>query len=871
MKNTLTKISRLQIKTVRWVRQITLCAACFFMAFFFSSTNAYAQSYLSDTSAATQASFPWIDISATGTTLALADDAVSAALNLGFTFNYGGTDFTQVRVLSNGMLQFATTATNFTNAALPLNGTGGEPNIDSAMLPLWDDMQPNNNGNFIRFQSMGAAPNRVFVVSWLAVPYYCSNTSGTNCNASNQTIATTATFQAQIYEQGKFVYRYGVVDGSGGTHTAGATYSNGGATVGYEVTNTNFVQFSFNTGSVPNNTTILWSSNPAVTLTGRFNAFETSTAAGSMIGVIKTKVAGSAFNLDLVSINATKTAVNTAFTGSVKVELLNASDDSGRLDANGCRSTWTLIQTLATNPSFVAADAGRKKNVAIQENNSWPEVRVRITSVATATVLGCSTDSFAIRPSTLGGFAVTDTDAQTAGTTRTLNNKTIATTTLVHKAGRPFTVKATALNAQGSPATTTNYIGTPTLTLSACSAGTACTATFGTFAIGSGAAVAGIINSTTATYSDVGSFSLQLADQTFANVDATDGSTTAERFINSATIDVGRFVPDHFSVDLSAGNSPVLTNRSDIAGGVGCTPASIFTYMDENFGLKYRIEARTFSAVANVDGTTGTMTPNYTGAFAKGVVSLQAENNSAGTNLSTRITNGTGSWATGVNAVNITNAKFSRAASPDGPFDSLQLGVSVTDADGPILEGANMNPTTNNNCVTALNCTGVSVGTTLMRFGRARLFNAYGSELLNLPVKVELEYWNGNGFVDMGATDICTTFTASDIALSFPVATANHLVACETLVSLTGGLPANLKLTKPGSGNDGWTNIRLNLGSTASGNTCTSATPTAATTANKSYLRGNWGVSTFDQDPTVLVRFGSYRSGNGFIYFRENY
>jgi len=74
---------------------------------------AYSQSYVFDNSASVQAAYPWIDISTTGTTISLTDDAVSGVTNLGFTFNFGGTDFTQVRVASNGMLQFGGTSTAF--------------------------------------------------------------------------------------------------------------------------------------------------------------------------------------------------------------------------------------------------------------------------------------------------------------------------------------------------------------------------------------------------------------------------------------------------------------------------------------------------------------------------------------------------------------------------------------------------------------------------------------------------------------------------------------------------------------------------------------------------------------------------------------
>jgi MSHA biogenesis protein MshQ len=212
--------------------------------------------YTADTSAYVATTYPWIDISSTGTVITMGDDAVSSAISLGFTFNYGGTNYTTVKVQSNGMLQFGSTATTYTNAQLPLTGASGEPNIDAVMLPLWDDLF--QSGNQLRYRTQGTAPNRVFIVSWNAVPFYCS--SGTNCSAGHQTTSLSATFQVQIYEQGQFVYRYGAIDGSGGTHSSVPTQSNpAGATIGYEVSNSDYVQFSYHTASVPNGTTILWS------------------------------------------------------------------------------------------------------------------------------------------------------------------------------------------------------------------------------------------------------------------------------------------------------------------------------------------------------------------------------------------------------------------------------------------------------------------------------------------------------------------------------------------------------------------------------------------------------------------------------------
>src|SRR6185436_21138150 len=111
---------------------------------------------------------------------------------------------------------------------------------------------------------------------------------------------------------------------------------------------------------------------------------------------------------------------------------------------------------------------------------AYPNARIRMiypvgATYAAATAKGCSTDPFANRPSSLASLELRDTDWATAGATRLLTN-TGASGGNVHKAGRPFTVQATAVNSGG--ATTANYSGTPTATLSTCGAG-GCGATLG--------------------------------------------------------------------------------------------------------------------------------------------------------------------------------------------------------------------------------------------------------------------------------------------------------------------------------------------------------------------------------------------------------
>ena len=828
------------------------------------ATPARAQTYTANSSASVQTSFPWIDISTTGTALAQGPNEVSNRIDLGFTFTFGATAYTQVRVASNGMLQFGSTSTKAVNGVLPMNGTGTLPNIDAAMLPLWDDLHPNNTENYVYYASSGTAPNRVFVVSWIAIPFHCDNRNGTNCNTRNQTMTTSATFQVQLYEQGHFVYRYGAIDGSGGTHTTAAEYTNPlGATVGYELTDTDYVQYSYRSASVPSNTAILWS-RPSVS-PGGFNAFEQGTAAGAITGVVRTKVAGSSFAAAVVALNAAKTGVQSTFAGDVKVELMDSSNNSGSLNATtGCRSSWTtVIQT--TTLSFAGTDAGRK-NVTLMESNAWRDVRLRMSYPAsgTATVVACSTDNFAIRPSAFTAFSVTDADWQTAGTARSLVNAS-ASGGAVHKAGRPFTVRATAVNAQATPAVTTNYTGAPTARVSAC-AGTACTSSFGVLTVSLGA-VGGVIANTTATYSEAGSFSLQLTDTSFASVDGADGSTASELTIASPTITVGRFVPDHFMLTVLA--APVLKTFNTTA----CSARS-FTYVGQPFGYVTAPQATVMAR--NADGT---VTANYAGAMWKlsassvsqtyqplspanpgldvGGVTAPSLSNSA---------NGTGVLA----AAGTDLLKFARpAGTPLAPYNAaISLTWTVSDNAEAGVSGNGTITTT-----APLTFTDISFDSgKQFRYGLLRLSSNYGSELNNLPAQVEAQYWDGARFAT-NTFDQCTALPSSSMAMGNyqrNLATCDTAIAATTLTLRSGR--GFFTLLRPGQGHGGSVDLSLQLGASATGQTCTTSpgTPTDATAGNLPWLQGKWGnASTYNQNPMARASFGQYRSP--LIYLKERF
>jgi len=616
---------------------------------------------------------------------------------------------------------------------------------------------------------------------------------------------------------------------------------------------------------------------------GWFNAYEASTAAGAIIGVIKTKVAGASASVHMIAVNAARTAIQTSFTGTVRVEVLDASDNSGALDGDGCRSTWSVIQTLSPDPAFVAGDNGRKA-ISFTQANSYPNTRLRITYPAGApTVTGCSTDNFAIRPNTFASFAVTDTDWQTAGTGRALNLLTFAATTPTHKAGQPFSVRATAVNAAGTPATTTNYTGAPTATLTAC-AGAACTATFGALTLAT-TFVAGQLASDVASYDNVGSFRLELVDSSFASVDAGD-SSALEREIRSGTIDVGRFVPDHFAVALNApvfGTACGAGSFTYIGQAFNFTTAPVITVTAQDFANNTTtLYAGVWLRITNASVTPATQAARYSRFDALGAGTTPALDPAglpatAGDPAIGVFTNGVGAltFASG------TGLGFVRSTTtPNAPFNAdIALALNVIDTDGVVFAS---NPAAFG---TATAGGGMAFsGGKGMRFGRLRLTNAFGSTVLDLPLSLSTQYYDGNFFVSNTA-DSCTTLLGSDLRFGFLGATPN-LVACETAINpggtifFVGGKASAtasptltpVKLAKPGSGNDGAVDITINLNGIA-GNRCTAvgvAGP-AATNANKPWLQGNWSGGAYTVDPTGRATFGIFKNADQFLYFREVY
>ncbi|MGE3774313.1 MAG: DUF6701 domain-containing protein, partial [Gammaproteobacteria bacterium] len=137
------------------------------------------------------------------------DDSLSAPVDIGFTFNFGGVDYTQLRVHTNGRLQFNNTTCGYGTQSVGPPRTYTYPFPDSAMdrvMRVYGADLDLRAGGFVSIATIGTAPNRRFVVTW--------NRVGAWQEGGSQNVGAGAsyTYQIQLLEGGEFRYMYGDSD-----------------------------------------------------------------------------------------------------------------------------------------------------------------------------------------------------------------------------------------------------------------------------------------------------------------------------------------------------------------------------------------------------------------------------------------------------------------------------------------------------------------------------------------------------------------------------------------------------------------------------------------------------------------------------------
>ncbi len=165
----------------------------------------------------------------------------SFAVNIGFTFPFNGTNYTQVSIGTGGLILFgnasaATSSNSFSNIPGP------------GIAPFWDDMRvTDGSGGYctssaISYLTTGSAPNRVFVV------VYDKMGMGTGDGYGRRPL----TVQARLYEtSGRIEFYYPeIVDGKAGSCDPwGAPGLSTSATIGIAADKSNFISVTPGSGS----------------------------------------------------------------------------------------------------------------------------------------------------------------------------------------------------------------------------------------------------------------------------------------------------------------------------------------------------------------------------------------------------------------------------------------------------------------------------------------------------------------------------------------------------------------------------------------------------------------------------------------------
>lgn len=571
------------------------------------------------------------------------------------------------------------------------------------------------------------------------------------------------------------------------------------------------------------------------------------------------QVAGTAFNMYLTAYGLNPTdntcGIITTYAGVKSINFwsayLNPATGTLKTTVNGTAAAATEAASTAQTLTFTSGQVVVSTNYMDVGSMSVSMKDATTTSNPNLTTgIRGSTGSYVSRPA---NFVVSNLKRTSTGLANPA--ATTASGTVFLPAGQPFTATVVAVGSSGvatpnfgkeSPAESVKF--STVLVLPTSGDASAISGAFGTFS-------GGTATGTAFSWAEVGIVSL--VPRVF------DGSYLGSGdVVGVATGNVGRFIPNNFAATL---NTPVFA-AACAAGG--------YTYLGQP--ILYTV-APVITATAQALG--GTTTSNYTGALFK-LTNASLTGRSYSPTPASPTLNVSGLPATGVDpaivdvGTGVATLTFSAGSgvsfargSAIVPFNAnIALSINVIDLDGAVASSPLANP------VSFGSSTGIAFNTGSAQFyGRLALRDAVGSELLDLPAPLTVQYYvsSTQGFAT-NVADSCSA--APSIAFS---AYQMSLVAGETCVRDSGhpgasgvGCPVaapsatalnssavagnfNLYFAAPGAGDNG------------------AMTVTAAAPAWLQYLWNS--ASGINSGPSANATFGLFPGSASRIYQREVY
>ena len=149
-----------------------------------------------------------------------------------------------------------------------------------------------------------------------------------------------------------------------------------------------------------------------------------------------------------------------------------------------------------------------------------------------------------------------------------------------------------------------------------------------------------------------------------------------------------------------------------------------------------------------------------------------------------------------------------------------------------------------------------------LRFGRIRMSNAFGSELIDLNMPMTIEYLTADGYYQKNDDDSCTTFNDADLLIIADNLTSPG--ASTPSVTSSPAVQGELGATLSAPGLD-------SMGNSITGTIDLSGFLGGVVISNP-WLRYNWDNGTeFDDDPGATATFGIYKGNDVNIYIQQTY
>jgi hypothetical protein len=360
----------------------------------------------------------------------------------------------------------------------------------------------------------------------------------------------------------------------------------------------------------------------------------------------------------------------------------------------------------------------------------------------------------------------------------------------------------------------------------------------------------------TFSWPEVGSFNVQPSVNYLGVGDLISAGKTDSETAAGA---IGRFHPYRY----------VIANNGSVEGYATCD----LTYAGQPFQLGITLTPKLKDGITTpVNFGKSEYTWRPTGA----AFSIVAENNNLGTNLGGNIKTYPGAaipsfaptWSGSVATLAAANYAYGRSALFP-PLDALKIGIAFADNSGDKVPAAgnDMNPGTTGACLLSTDsgypCTAQSLIDTRVRYGRLRLINAYGSELLQSRVEYRTEYWDGNHWLTNTVDTSCSGIAPANVATG-----GLTIAGSPSFSNGAGFITFNTEAA-------GSYDIAINLGATGTANvhSCNATNP-PTTAANMPWLQGYWSSNcnttpAWAQDPNARIKLGSPKAP--YIFLRERY